>query len=78
MDGSALGGRHDYITLSARGSACAVIDNDWRSFSALHVGWLNFFRNFGCEAVFPIIANRLLDNRAAIHTLPSIKGQEEI
>ena len=44
----------------------------------LHGGRFNFFRSFGCEAVFPIIADRLIDDRAAIDTFPGIEHQEEI
>ena len=46
--------------------------------SASNGSRFDFFRGFGCEAVFPIIADRLIDDRAAIDTFPGIEHQEEI
>jgi hypothetical protein len=38
----------------------------------------NFFRSFGCKAVFPIIAYRLIDDRSTIDTFPGIEHQEKV
>jgi hypothetical protein len=38
----------------------------------------NFFCRYSGEAVFPIIADRSIDDRSAIDTFPSIEGQKEI
>ena len=44
----------------------------------LHPGRFSVFRNFGGKAVFPIIADRLIDDRSAIDTFPGIEHQEEV
>ena len=44
----------------------------------LYAGRLSFFHSFGGKAVFPIIADRLIDDRSAIDTFPGIEHQEEV
>ena len=48
------------------------------SVGMLHASWFSFFRSFGCKAVLPIIADRLIDNCAAIDTFPGIEHQEKV
>jgi hypothetical protein len=45
---------------------------------ALHGGRFNFFRDFGGEAVSPIIGDRPVDDRSAVDTFPRIEDQEKV
>jgi hypothetical protein len=50
----------------------------WPPVGMSHAGRFSFFRSFGCKAVFPIIADRLVDDRSAIDAFPGIEHQEEV
>ena len=50
----------------------------WPPVGMLHASRFSFFRSFGCKAVFPIIADRLIDDRSAIDTFPGIEHQKEV
>jgi hypothetical protein len=45
---------------------------------ALHGRRFNFFRGVGCQAAFPIIGDRSIDDCSAIETFPGVEDQEEI
>ena len=50
----------------------------WPPVGMSHAGRFSFFRSFGCKTVFPVIADRLIDDRSAIDTFPGIEHQEEV
>lgn len=45
---------------------------------ALHSRRFNFFHGVGCEAVFPIIGDRSIDDGSAIEAFPGVEDQKEI
>lgn len=44
----------------------------------LHGRRFNFFRGVGCQADFPIIGDRSIDDCSAIETFPGVEDQKEI
>lgn len=56
----------------------AIQEIRWPSVGVLHGSRFSVFRSFGCKAVSPIIADRLIDDRSAIDTFPGIEHQEEV
>ena len=73
-----LWGKRKYTDSPLRGLGMWHNKTGSKVISALHGGRFNFCRCLGYEAIFPIIADRLIDDRSAIDTFPGIENQEEV